>query len=85
MKISDEILGILSRCTVDGNTLYLPDEQLDRKTYTAVNKCLVNIGGKWNRKAKGFDVVDWRNCGYEKGLSVLSYAQGDCAADVSNG
>lgn len=47
MKISDEILGILSRCTVDGNTLYLPDEQLDRKTYTAVNKCLVNIGGKW--------------------------------------
>ena len=53
MKISDEILGILSRCTVDGNTLYLPDEQLDRKTYTAVNKCLVNIGGKWNRKAKG--------------------------------
>ena len=53
MKISDEILSILSRCTVDGNTLYLPDEQLDRKTYTAVNKCLVNIGGKWNRKAKG--------------------------------
>ena len=53
MKISDEILGILSRCTVDGNTLYLPDEQLDRKTYIAVNKCLVNIGGKWNRKAKG--------------------------------
>lgn len=53
MKISDEVLSILSRCNVDGNTLYLPSEQLDRKTYEAVNKCLVNIGGKWSRKAKG--------------------------------
>lgn len=53
MKISDEILAILSRCTVEGNVLFLPPEMLDRKTYEAVNKCLSNIGGKWNRKAKG--------------------------------
>ena len=33
--------------------MFLPQEQLDRKTYLAVNKCLVNIGGKWDRKAKG--------------------------------
>lgn len=53
MKISDEILAILSKCEVEGNILFLPQEQLDRKTYLAVNKCLSNIGGKWNRKAKG--------------------------------
>ena len=53
MKISDEILAILSKCAVEGNILFLPQEQLDRKTYLAVNKCLVNIGGKWDRKAKG--------------------------------
>lgn len=53
MKIPDEILAILSKCEVEGNILFLPQEQLDRKTYLAVNKCLSNIGGKWNRKAKG--------------------------------
>lgn len=53
MKISDEILGILGECRIDGNVLYLPDRQLDRPTYQAVNKVLTNIGGKWNRKAKG--------------------------------
>lgn len=53
MKIADHILDILAECCTEGNTLYLPDKELDRKTYEAVNKCLVNIGGKWNRKAKG--------------------------------
>lgn len=53
MKISDEILAILSKCAVEETILFLPQEQLDRKTYLAVNKCLSNIGGKWNRKAKG--------------------------------
>ena len=46
MIISDEILAILSKCEVEGNILFLPQGQLDRKTYLAVNKCLVNIGGK---------------------------------------
>lgn len=53
MKIPDEILAILSKCEVEGNILFLPQEQLDRKTYLTVNKCLVNIGGKWDRKTKG--------------------------------
>ena len=53
MKIMDNILDILSDCQTEDNILYLPDKQLDRKTYEAVNKCLENIGGKWNRKAKG--------------------------------
>ena len=53
MKIEQDILEILERCRIEGNTLFLPDEQLDRTTYQKVNKCLENIGGKWNRKAKG--------------------------------
>jgi len=53
MKIAENILAILAECRVEGNTLYLPEGQLERKTYEAVNKCLANIGGKWNRKAKG--------------------------------
>ncbi len=50
-KIADNILGILGECRIEGNTLFLPDRQLDRATYQAVNKVLVNIGGKWDRKA----------------------------------
>lgn len=53
MKVAENILIILANSTIVDNILYLPQEQLDRKTYEAVNKCLVNIGGKWNRKAKG--------------------------------
>jgi hypothetical protein len=53
MKIDNQILNILDNCTVNGCVVFLPPSQLDRKTYEAVNKCLENIGGKWNRKAKG--------------------------------
>jgi len=53
MKIEKEILNILDRCLIKENVVYLPEGQLDRKTYMAVNKCLEAIGGKWNRKEKG--------------------------------
>lgn len=53
MKISDTVLNILGQCRTEGNTLYLPDVQLDRITYQSVNKVLEMLGGKWNRKAKG--------------------------------
>ncbi len=53
MRIQEDILNILAECRVDGNVAYLPQVQLDRKTYLAVNDCLESIGGKWNRKTKG--------------------------------
>ncbi len=53
MKIAENILNILADCRIEGDTLFLPPIQLDRNTYVSVNKCLENIGGKWNRKAKG--------------------------------
>ena len=53
MKVNETVRDILAECTVEGNLLKLPDIQLDRKTYTDVNKVLENLGGKWNRKLKG--------------------------------
>jgi phospholipid N-methyltransferase len=53
MKIKDETLKILAECTIKNSTVFLPKIQLDRKTYLDVNKHLENLGGKWNRKAKG--------------------------------
>ena len=53
MKIADEIITILEQYTIKDNTVFLPEKQLDRATYTKINKCLENIGGKWSRKSKG--------------------------------
>lgn len=50
--IPEPILDILARCRVEGTSLYLPDGQLDRKTYTDVNKVIETLGGKWSRSAK---------------------------------
>jgi predicted RNA methylase len=52
-KISEDVLRIISEVTITGNTVLLPEGQLDRTVYLAVNEVLSNIGGKWNREAKG--------------------------------
>jgi predicted RNA methylase len=51
-KISDHILSILSKVTIDGDKIFLTCGQLDRKDYVAVNEVLENMGGKWNKKLK---------------------------------
>lgn len=38
---------VLQNCTVEGNIVKLPNEQLDRKLYQDVAKSLELIGGKW--------------------------------------
>lgn len=57
-KIPENVLRILGGCRIEGDTVFLPDGQLDRSTYQAVDKVLGNIGGKWNRKAKGHVFAD---------------------------
>ena len=52
MKISNDVANILSNSIVEGNKLFLPKGQLDRKLYVSVDKVLKAIGGKWNRKGK---------------------------------
>lgn len=57
MKITSEVLNILSRCKVDGCTLYLPDEQLDRKTYKAETGIDFLEFAKQNGEQHGFDRI----------------------------
>lgn len=52
MQIETEVMQVLDQCRVDGNLLYLPDIQLERKLYAKVNKVLDLMGGKWNRSKK---------------------------------
>ena len=52
MKISNEVTDVLANSKIDGQALHLPEGQLARKLYLAVNKVLMAIGGKWNRKLK---------------------------------
>ena len=51
--ITEPIADILKNGRVDGDIFFLPDGQLDRPTYTAVNKVLSGLGGKWDRKIGG--------------------------------
>ena len=53
MEIKENIRDILAECRAEGNVVYLPQRQLERADYEAVNKVLSALGGKWNRKAKG--------------------------------
>ena len=52
-KLSQDVLAILSTMAIEGNVARIVD-QLDRKQYSAVNDTLVALGGKWDRKAKGY-------------------------------
>jgi predicted RNA methylase len=52
-KVTDEMRVVLEGCTIEGNLLRLPEGQLDRKMYVAVNKVLTDLGGKWTRKVRG--------------------------------
>jgi len=51
VNISEDVEEVLRSAEVEGNTLKLVG-QLDRPLYTATNKVLVAIGGKWNKSAR---------------------------------
>lgn len=53
ITVSPEVSSLLQRSTVDGAILRLPDEKLDRPMYEAVNKVIVALGGKWDRRKNG--------------------------------
>lgn len=54
IKIGDEAADVLSRSTLDGNMLRLPEGQLDRKVYEDVKKVLETLGGKWKTGPQAF-------------------------------
>jgi protein-L-isoaspartate O-methyltransferase len=51
MKVSNDVLAVLTQAEVDGNALKLVGN-LDRGLYERTNKVLEAAGGKWSRKAK---------------------------------
>lgn len=53
MKIKEDVLAVLSDCTINDKVLKINSGQLDRKMYVEVNKILETMGGKWDRKFKG--------------------------------
>jgi len=52
MKIPNDVANVLAESSTVGELLYLPDRQLERKLYLAVNKVLEALKGKWNRQTK---------------------------------
>jgi hypothetical protein len=54
-ETSTEAQQVLQNCTVEGNVIKLPPDQLDRKVYADVKRALELIGGKWKGgKTYGF-------------------------------
>jgi phospholipid N-methyltransferase len=51
MRVSNEVLAVLSTVVVDGPAVRIED-QLERKLYQKTNEVLSALGGAWNRKAK---------------------------------
>lgn len=51
-NLSTNVLSILSASRIEGNKVFLPDVQLDRKSYQDVNKVFDALGGKWSTKDK---------------------------------
>ena len=53
MDVDEETIGILKKGIIQDNVYYLPKIQLERNVYEKVNKVLLALGAKWNRKKKG--------------------------------
>lgn len=73
MKISNEVADVLANSTVENELLFLPDYQLDRKLYMAVNKVLTAIKGKWNRGKKAHVFPDSPTDAIEEILATGEY------------
>lgn len=72
--LTPEVRAVLENSRIEGNNLYLPEGQLERKLYQDVDKHIKNCGGKWNRSAKAhvFDSCPKEKLGMvlDKGVSV---------------
>ena len=49
----EEVLSVLRAMECEGDLAILTGGQLDRKLYEKINKVLVALGGKWNKKRGG--------------------------------
>lgn len=51
-QVASDALEVLKKGSITDHAYQLPQVQLDRKLYVAVNDVLERLGGKWNKKAK---------------------------------
>lgn len=58
MKIDQETLAILDRCTTSPCVVVLPEGQLPRELYVKVDKVLRAAGGKWNKRTKAHEFTE---------------------------
>jgi predicted RNA methylase len=52
MKLTEDVLAVLSTAEVTETSLRITAGRLDRKVYLAVDKAVQALGGKWDRKTK---------------------------------
>ncbi len=52
IKLEDDVIKILEKGHIEGKLFFLPEGQLERTLYERVNKALVAMGAKWDRKSK---------------------------------
>ena len=77
LKPTEAALRILKACTVEGNVVKLPPEELDRTLYQEVRKHLELIGGKWKGgKTSGFVFDDCETSYIEQLLDEQSNGEG---------
>lgn len=58
MKIDQETLVVLDRCTTSPCVVVLPPGQLERDLYVKVDKVLRAAGGKWNKRTKAHEFTE---------------------------
>lgn len=56
-ELKDKALDILTRCTVDGTKLRLPDGHIDTEVWTIVKDALLQAGCQYNKKTEVFIVA----------------------------
>lgn len=78
MKVDQHIAQIIEGSKMIGSLLYLSD-QLDRKTYIAVNKVLAAAGGQWNKKLKAHE---FPGPAYELLDPVFTVGEIECPKDM---
>ena len=54
VRINQDVLDVLARCSVNGTHLALPPQQLDRRLYEYTATALRTAGGQWRTRAQAF-------------------------------
>ncbi len=70
MKITNQIKEILVQWLFEENKYFLPQINLERKTYLEINEVLTSLWGKWNRWAKAH-LFDWTQEELESSLEQV--------------